>query len=140
MLSRFSNSITPATTLAATAGVGGALWLWQRRRRLAAAAEVTKQAAVAMRQQLLDAYAEAGFERRHVHLASGEEVPYLVRAKAMPPRRVLVFLHGMTADAVLSAAAVLPLAKHAPPLGVTRERLAIRPRCVTKITLTARPL
>ena len=120
MIARFTKSVNfaPAVvTLAATAGVGGA-WLWQRRRQLTAAAEATKQAAIAMRTPLLEAYEKAGFERRTVVVDSGEEVPYLCRpfaAKPTAPRRVLVFLHGMTADAVLSAAAVLPLAERAPP-------------------------
>lgn len=120
MIARLTKSVNfaPAVvTLAATAGVGGA-WLWQRRRMLTAAAEATKQAAIAMRTPLLDAYEKAGFERRTVVVGSGEEVPYLCRpfaATAASPRRVLVFLHGMTADAVLSAAAVLPLAEQAPP-------------------------
>ena len=86
-------------------------------RKGSSSAEATKQAAIAMRTPLLDAYEKAGFERRTVTVASGEEVPYLCRpfaATAASPRRVLVFLHGMTADAVLSAAAVLPLAERAP--------------------------
>ena len=49
-------------------------------------------------------------------MPSGEEVSYLSRRSTTdPPERCVVFLHGMTSDALGSAAAVVPIASRQPP-------------------------
>ena len=73
-------------------------------------------AAAAIRGPQQAAYEEAGFTRRSVRMPSGEEVSYLSRRSTTdPPERCVVFLHGMTSDALGSAAAVVPIASRQPP-------------------------
>lgn len=79
-------------------------------------------AAAAIRGPQQAAYEEAGFTRRSVRMPSGEEVSYLSRRSTTdPPERCVVFLHGMTSDALGSAAAVVPIASRQPPGVHSRE-------------------
>jgi len=62
----------------------------------------------------LKAYSDAGFQQSITTLSSGERVPYLERGASGSVERVCVFLHGMTSDALGSAAGVIPAAASLP--------------------------
>ena len=84
------------------------------------------EALMAMRGRAAQAAKRAGFQDRLARLPSGEPLPFLERppASGAKPSSVVVFLHGMTNDRIMSAAC---FAKAAASLPNARCRLPDAP-------------
>ena len=75
-----------------------------------------QDALMATRSRALQAAQRAGFTERETRLCSGEPITFLERPPAggERPRAVVVFLHGLTNDRIMSAQAFAKAAQHLP--------------------------
>jgi hypothetical protein len=76
----------------------------------------SQDALMATRSRALQAAQRAGFTERETRLCSGEPITFLERSPAggERPRAVVVFLHGLTNDRIMSAQAFAKAAQHLP--------------------------